>query len=331
VARPANGDQVATDYYNVIDPGNATNPTLSAWWGKHGFNSADGSGGTRAPYLNFNDLGFGRDMNCLASGGDLACYVTNYGAPDQNPANADDAQNQNQAKRGATVAMEYKASEPAANRVRFYVYAPGNPTTAGKLKFADLDGLGPKPVPYLCIVCHGGNFDTNSKNTTQARFREFDLPSFHYSTGRTWDFGSNALSNSELSSFATLNQMVRDVAPNTSPIKDLINAWYPGGFGAGTAPVKPTPPGTWNANQTQANYYHNVYAKSCRTCHVARDNGIANNYITFSDFNNFTGTSYVVCDSPKRMPNAYITYKNFWSDLQRIIDYKTLTGAATCQ
>jgi hypothetical protein len=43
------------------------------------------------------------------------------------------------------------------------------------------------------------------------------------------------------------------------------------------------------------------------------------------------GTYYAVCDSPKYMPNAYITYKNFWNDPQRVIDYKNFTSATQCQ
>lgn len=328
---PENGEQVATDYYNTIDPGNATNPTLSAWWTNHGFSGTDGSGGTRAAYLNHNDLGFGRDMTCKTTGGDLACYVTNYGLPDQNPNNADAAESKDAAKRGATVAMEFKASEPADRRVRFYVYAGGDPAAAGKLKFADLDGLGPKPVPHLCIVCHGGSYNDTTKNTEQARFREFDLPSFKYSGGRSWDFAPapNTLTASELTAFANLNKMIRDVAPATSPIKPLIDNWYPGGFGAGTAPVKPAVPAGWSG---QVDGYHNVYAQSCRTCHVARDDGIAVDYFyTFSKFSDFQNTESLVCGSPKKMPNAFVTYKNFWSDLQRVIDYTALTGAGTCQ
>ena len=326
---PTNGDQEATDYYNTIDPGNATNPTLSAWWTNHGF-ASDGSGGTRAAYLNHNDLGFGRDMNCKTSGGDLACYVTNYGAPDQNPANAGDAENRVQTRRGATVAMEYLTSQAADRSVRFYVYNGGDPATAGKLKFADLDGLGPKPVPHLCTVCHGGLYSAAEKNALQSRFREFDLPSFKYSGGRSWDYGQPTLTPAELTAFASMNNMVRDVAPVTSPIKDLINAWYPGGFGAGTAPVTPAPPSGWS---TKVPEYHNVYGRSCRTCHVARDNGTANNYITFPTFIQYSTTAYFVCETPKVMPNAYVTYRNFWSDLQRIIDYRVITGtnATTCK
>jgi hypothetical protein len=328
---PPNGEQVATDYYQTIDPGNATNPNLRTWWTNHGFNT-DGTGGTNAAYLNHNDLGFGRDMNCKTTGSDLACYVTNYGAPDQNPNNADDAVNRTAAKRGATVAMEYKSSESATQRVRFYVYGGGDPATAGKLKFADLDGLGPKSVPHLCLVCHGGTYDDVAHNTTQARFREFDLQSFKYSGGRSWDYpptaDSNNLTADELTAFATLNQMVRDVQPSTSAIKELINNWYPGGFAPGTKPSQSTVPSGWN---TQAAAYRNVFAKSCRTCHVARDGGVTNAFFTFSSSSNYAGTSYVVCNSPKVMPNAYITYKNFWNDPQRVIDYKVLTGAATCQ
>lgn len=328
---PPNGEQIATDYYNTIDPGGTTNPTLSAWWTNHGFN-ADGSGGTRAAYLNYNDLGFGRDMNCKTTGSDLACYVTNYGAPDQNPDNADAALNHVDVKRGATVAMEYKSTESADRRVRFYVYGGGDPTTAGKLKFADLDGLGPKPVPHLCLVCHGGTYDDAANNAVQARFREFDLQSFKYSGNRSWDYppaaASNNLTPDELTAFATLNQMVRDIQPTSSAIKELINNWYPGGFGPGTKPSQTAVPSGWS---TQAAVYRNVYGKSCRTCHVARDGGVANAFFTFSSSSNFAGTDYVVCSSPKVMPNAYITYKNLWNDTQRVIDYKNFTGAATCQ
>jgi hypothetical protein len=330
---PVDGEQEATDYYATIDPGNA-NPTLQAWWTNHGF-AADGSGGTRASYLNDNDLGFGRDMHCRETGGDLACYVTNYGAPDQNPANADAAAAQDASKRLATVAMEYKASEPADRRVRFWVYNGGNPATATTLKFADLDGMGPKPVPHLCTVCHGGAYDAVQKNARQSRFREFDLPSFRYTGNRTWDYGSSALTPAELAAFASLNQMVHNVSPSTSAIRRLIDAWYPSGFVGGPAPGQPAEPAGWTGHVSE---YRNVYAKSCRTCHVARDNDLPaniSNFILFDTYTHFTYTGSAVCGSPtpKVMPNAYVTYRNFWNDPQRVIDYRAIVNvtAANCQ
>ena len=142
---PADGAQQVVDYYNAIDPG-GNKTTLGEWWQANGFGS-DGLG-TGNPtyvnqaYLNNNDLGFGRDMHCAKNGANLACYVTNYGLPDQSPANANDAENKNPATRGATVTMEWNAADPAAERVQFYVFG-GGVAGSGRINFADLDGWGP--------------------------------------------------------------------------------------------------------------------------------------------------------------------------------------------
>lgn len=60
--------------------------------------------------------------------------------------------------------------------------------------------------------------------------------------------------------------------------------------------------------------------------------GQTNAFLTFNSGSHFKNiTQYPVCDSPKAMPNAYITHKNFWNDLQRVIDFKAFTGATSCQ
>ena len=104
----------------------------------------------------------------------------NYGLPDQNVQNANDAMSQNALTRGATVAMEFDPNAANNANVQFYVYNGGDGAST-RLEFADLDGLGPKPVPHLCMVCHGGDYVGN--RVRFARFREFDLPSFRYSGG----------------------------------------------------------------------------------------------------------------------------------------------------
>jgi hypothetical protein len=319
---PANAEQVATDYYAAIGA-TANKPTLGQWWAANGFvanasgTSTSGANEVRSSYLNFNDLGFGRDMHCRRNGANVACYVTNYGGANQNLGNADLAAAADPAdpQRGATVAMEYDASNPnVADRVQFYVYG-NNGASAGLLKFADLDGFGPKPVPHLCIVCHGGLTTLAGNKAQHARFREFDLPSFKYPGGVSWDYGAATLNATELQNLGSLNQMARDAVPAGSPIQDLISRWYPGNNFA-IAPVKPTPPPGWNANLADRNGYHDVYGQSCRTCHVARDEGggLAE-FITFSSKANFQGTDYMVCGKDNRkMPNAIVTYKNFWLD-----------------
>jgi|CXWL01.1.fsa_nt_gi hypothetical protein len=316
---PVNGEQSATDYYTAIDPANAKT-NLGDWWGENGFSDVDGTGGTRGSYLNHNDLGFGRDMNCRADfpdAGDLACFVTNYGFPDQNPANADDAASQNAATRGATVTMEYDASAAAAERVQFYVFG-GGVAGSPRIKFADLDGLGPKPVPHLCLVCHGGSPTLVGNKAHNARFREFDLPSFRYPGAGVWDYGQAAPAGLDTAAFGTLNELVRDIAPNPSPIRSLITNWYPGN-NFGILPIEPAVPAGWVGQEAG---YQEVHGKTCRTCHVARDVGS----ITLEDSATFAITEYAVCDEPKFMPNAFITYKNFWSDPSRVLLYQALTG-----
>jgi hypothetical protein len=200
-----------------------------------------------------------------------------------------------------------------------------------RLKFADLDGFGPKPVPQLCLVCHGGNptLAANGK-AEHARFREFDLPSFKYSGNRSWDYGAATLTATELNNFAALNQLVSGTTTAGNPVHDLIGNWYPGNVFVG-APVLPTPPGGWQAD-TPA--YHQVYGKTCRTCHLARDNGTSPpGYFTFNSLSDFLGLDYAVCGAGRTMPNAIVTYKNFWADTPRVLAFEALMGlpAGTCQ
>jgi len=330
----------AAIYYATADPGNLRT-TLGAWWAVNGFD-ANGQGGTNtsfteAAYMNHNDLGFGRDMHCIEPGGGrLACYVTNYGLPDQNSQNANDAASHNPLTRGATVTMEYDPNAANNANVQFYVYN-GGVAAAQRIPAADLDGFGPKPVPHLCTVCHGGAYDGDngtiigSHLVRFARFREFDLPSFRYLNGQSWNYGdpNPAGLGLDANAFARLNNMVHTAHPGT-PIGSLITAWYPNGFAGGPLPVLPNPPTGWSQPQ-DIPIYHSVYGRSCRTCHIARD---APNNVVFDTAAAFKFTDYFVCGgtAPKirRMPNAFITYRNFWADAQRVADYETFLGVSNC-
>ncbi len=328
-------------YYNAIDPGMART-TLGDWWVLNGF-GADGLGAgnpsfTRASYLNHKDLGFGRDMHCAknnnGAGPNLACYVTNYGLPDNNPDNATAARDQDPAKQGATVTMEFDAAAPAGQGVQFYVYG-GGVATSGRIGFADLDGFGPKAVPQLCTICHGGNYDAGLLKVDSAQFREFDLPSFKYADGASWDYGQpvsgTTPSASDFGNFAALNEMVHDIAP-TSKIGLLITAWYTGGFGGNPLPDLPAAPAGWNASLADTNAYLGSYAQACRTCHLARDvDFTATTVAGVPDF--FFSNTYYVCGIGRQMPNAVVTYKNFWANTLLVNNYEGVIGigANTCR
>ena len=103
-----------------------------------------------------------------------------------------------------------------------------------------------------------------------------------------------------------------------------------------SAPVLPAPPAGWSGSPDTVSGYHNVYAKSCRTCHVARDEGDLTAALLFNESSTFQSTAYVVCGTGLQrrrvMPNAIVTYKNFWADSLRVQQYETLTSqvANTC-
>jgi hypothetical protein len=303
-----NDKAAAERYYKAADPQDLRT-TLGAWWVVNGF-TADGSGGIRTAYMNNNDLGSGRDMHCLAKeSGDLACYVTNYGGFDQNPANAILALEAQRNHAIATVAMEYTPIEGALSQdrvVKFFVYQGGE-ASGSRMLSAALDQFGDKYVPGLCLACHGGNYqptaDPNpapSEVDLGASFREFDLATFV--------FPPNSPRPLQEDAFRLQNDVV--LKSNPAPaVSDLIHGWYAHGLTQDNTYI---PPGWLGKEQL----YRDVVVPSCRTCHVALDSASQNSSISWTQYDQFQQERSViknyVCGRRKIMPDAQITYRNFW-------------------
>jgi hypothetical protein len=316
------GDQAHADgYYTAVDPNNERT-TLGAWWTKNGFIfDANGipTNAVRTSYVNFNDLGSGRDMYFLQRpDGTVAAYVTNYGLFNQDHGNADLAANRTGP--GATVCMEYGPVEGQGTTriVKFFVFNGGNGAdTAPRVAAADLDGFEPKFVPNLCLNCHGGNYNpANAASPTfadinaGASFRELDVATYKFPGGRL------TANNTEKAAFKSQNLIVKGLAAGDTiaiqPIKDLIAGWYVGGSADQDNTFTPT---GWNGAPQQS-LYHDVIKRSCRTCHVAQDVDTSDNGIGWITYGQLKQRrpfldSFVLCDS-RVMPHAVITYRNFW-------------------
>jgi hypothetical protein len=317
----------ANGYYGAVDPNNER-LTLGTWWDKNGF-TFDASGvptnAVRTSYLNFNDLGFGRDMYFLPRvDGTVAAYVTNYGDPDQNDYNADRAANRNTPP-GATVAMEYGPVEGqgATRIVKFFVFnGADGARNAPRAPSADLDLFGEKFVPNLCLNCHGGNYfpgnpaaPTFAEINMGASFRELDIATYKFPGGRL------VANNAEKTAFKQQNLIVKGAAPGDTitiqPIKDLIAGWYPG---PSIEQDNTFTPVGW-VGAPQQNLYHDVVKQSCRTCHVALDANTSDDgrgWISYGQLQQSRGDNtfstlkaYALCH-PRFMPHAVTTYRNFW-------------------
>jgi cytochrome c5 len=313
----------ANGYYGAVDPNNER-LTLGAWWTKNGFTfDANGvpTNAVRTSYLNFNDLGSGRDMYFLQRGdGTVAAYVTNYGLFNQDHGNADLAADRDTP--GATVAMEYGPVEGQGPTriVKFFVYAGADfAANAPRAPAADLDGFGPKFVPNLCLNCHGGSYfpgnpasPTFAEVNMGATFRELDIATYKFPDGRL------VANNAEKTAFRQQNLIVKGAAPGDTitiqPIKDLIAGWYPA---ASIEQDNTFTPAGW-AGAPQQGLYHDVVKQSCRTCHVALDASTSNNGIGWISYEQlrrrreFGILQDIALCGGRVMPHAVITYRNFW-------------------
>ena len=334
-------DQATADYYAQVDP-RGKRSTLTKFRQTNGFidiNNNPVAGVVNTKYANSGDLGFGRDMYCqkqTASDGltDYACYVSNYG--DVTTADQQDAID---AVTGgppvATVAMEYSRIESptgTANEfddtnapirsVKFYVY-----NSAGDqfLRAANLDGKGARPVPQLCMVCHGGALVKPQTNVNgqpvpvfAARddvklgsvFVPFDLryytfpPAPHDKTNATVQANFKQLNTDIVSS------VVQAIGHLT--IKNVVDEMYSGGsatqhedftVSGWRAPTAPEP--------AKPAFYKGTVSNACRMCHTAQPFSTLR-FENASDFINFLGQVGTRVCTQHVMPHANRTHEIFW-------------------
>jgi cytochrome c5 len=316
-------DQATANYYKQIDPPDPTNPKF-----KNGrrftlddfktTNVFGGPGELRAIYANSGDLGFGRDMHCVRNGANVAAYVTNYGDI-TTPDTADVAAAIAGTNPVATVAMEYSPIEgdPTPTPVvKFYVY-----NAAGtRVNSADLDqpapGHGHRPVPQLCMVCHGGEYPGgsvptgappfNNRDDTKlgSQFIPFDL--------RFYTFGPAPYDKaSQQAVFKSLNQdIVMNAGPNPA-VAEIITKMYAGGP---TQDENFVATG-WNAQPPQQAMYTNVVAHTCRSCHATNSFPA----IRFDQASQMIDTRLGTIESrvcvQHVMPHSKRTHELFWTSV----------------
>lgn len=356
--------QGAKDYYLQADP-LKKRLTLNAFKQANRFGQPQNPPNEvefSAVYANGGDLGFGREMHCRRNpppsgaavnipfaGFDYACYVTNYGQPPKfNP----DQQDADDAALGpvaghadATVTMEYSgvecdpAKDPApcsatvqypdsSRSVKFYAYD----TLSGAQVFqADLDGHGARPLPNLCVVCHGGQSadaaagggakkpaytnrsDVIGQNST---FLPFDLHYYKFPGGNR-AAQEDGLRNINIEIVKAIAAQVPSAS--AAAIPELINLWYPGNAGpqkddTSTVVAGWNTGGAGNPNHMDNRLYRDVFARACRTCHVAQP------YTgpTFASAASFKAQINAVQSRvcvEKIMPHAQRTNDIFWTSI----------------
>ncbi|MDT7540188.1 MAG: hypothetical protein QOE33_92 [Acidobacteriota bacterium] len=337
------------NYYTSVDPNNLRS-TFADFKTLHGFSANPNTpvaGEVVAQYANSGDLGFGRDMHCLKkANNDVVCYVTNYGNgyvssfPGAGTSDHDDAEAAAQrttvgnSAEVATVAMEFAPIEGAGSNkvVKFFVYKKNFPNAGdyGRSISANLDGRGERPVPQLCMICHGGQipsqpggipaFGTAAQVDLASRFIAFDH--------RLYTFPANPSKAAQEASIKTLNEQIVNAAPpvgSGDPIREVVAGLYNNGASS-TQLLNFSVPG-WatgaSANLTgQSNFYQKVVANGCRTCHTSQpfsqlQFNTSEKFLRRIDIGDPTntlmlGTAQLRVCGDYTMPHAFRTHEILW-------------------
>jgi hypothetical protein len=162
----------ATAYYEAIDPNNDKD-TLEKWKTANGFGNSSTGTETTVVFGDVKDLGYGRRMTARKNNdGTIAVMVENYlvgavASYTYSSFNVEAAVVQDQRWHVGTNGIEYSSSvcmtgsdvaacSPTTRFAKFFTF---DPKTGNRLLEAQLDGLGNKAMPGICINCHGGRAD----------------------------------------------------------------------------------------------------------------------------------------------------------------------------
>jgi hypothetical protein len=266
-------------------------------------------------YYNKNELGLGRELGCAefpdgtAPNGTsltgVACYVTNYGTAFRDQVNSLPLAVEGLHAKN-TVCITYRPSAEPGYEVQFYTYNG----EGLRREWAQLDTLGPRPLPQVCMNCHGGSYDETKHLAKFARFLPLDPNVVAFAeTG-------DASRASQEERIRVLNRLSMR-SPLTPAQIVMLDQLYGGKIAvAGTKSANEWAPPAWNDSNAHRDLFDKVLKPNCTTCHAAMQTGPAGNVLSiYTLFDSPTlleaGLPGVLCGN-FAMPNSQATLLNFW-------------------
>jgi hypothetical protein len=252
--------EYAQAYYSTVDPNNDRD-TLAKWKALNHFGDPTTGVEQHAVFGDVRDLGYGRNLTARWNNdGTWAFMVDNYSvAPSANYAysslNVEAAVSQDKQWYGGTNAIEISPSpectlsgsqltqalfvdSPKTNPKCKYIakFFNFDPVTGVRNTQVNLDGLGKKAMPGVCLACHGGRGDEIQSNFTPALFPYFGNPAsevrgdvkgrLHFFEVDAFDFSTQPgyTRADQEATLKILNQWVLDTYPMPSSSGNLYGA-----------------------------------------------------------------------------------------------------------
>jgi len=298
-----------------------------------------------ATYINRVDLNLTRNHHSLSYGTDqVAAYVCNHlGPKDETQAAADKAIENavNGKDLVACVAMDHGVTSGVNGNKAFTRYLIFGPS--GQLLLSvNLDGRREKFVPGVCVACHGGDKYVGRFPEKATGFADIGAHFLPYDSGN-FTFSSKAgQKQADLEPVIhALNMNILEAGPNTA-ITELIDGWYSSGTRT-TLDPNYVPKSWMGRPAADLAFYKDVYARSCRTCHVAFTESL-----NFDHYANMTTqyqpvgedgylrTDISACDGGSSsfvrnfsMPNSPRTLDLFWGSSGTGVDQPSILATFT--
>ena len=288
-------------------------------------------------YYNKNELGLGRELGCsefddgTAEDGTqltgVACYVTNYGTAFRDVVNSLPIAVEGLHPKN-TVCITYRPSMDANYQVQFYTYNGDG----DRREWAQLDTLGPRPLPQVCMNCHGGSYDSERHLAKYARFLPLDPNVVVFAAPGT---PGGVTREAQEERIRKLN-LLSVKSPLTPDQIVMLDKLYDGKITTpGTKSANEWAPDAWNTNDADRQLFDQVIKPDCWTCHAAMQNGPTGEKLSiYSLFDSpallEAGLPAQLCNS-FTMPNSQATLLNFWEPFDAPVlfaDNKTYNSAA---
>jgi hypothetical protein len=271
-------------------------------------------------YYNRNELGLGRELGCseFPAGQDkngnpmtgIACYVSNYGYAFRDVRNSL-ALAEEGAHRKNTVCIAYLPNMAPGYEVQFFVYGP----SGRRQDWAQLDTIGPRANPHVCMNCHGGVYDSDRHLAKYARFLPMDPNLMTFGDPGEKPAITRAAQEERI---RRLNALALRT-PITPGQRDMLHELYDGKIETtGTVSLTSWQPTGWKDTFEHRELFDQVVKPYCLTCHLAMSQGLngsqLHSYPLFDSAERFKAfpSNVSICGNFS-MPNAQTTLNNFWS------------------
>ncbi|MCU0687240.1 MAG: hypothetical protein MUF34_34185 [Polyangiaceae bacterium] len=275
-----------------------------------------------AVFYNQYETGLGHELGCRPlpapsthgspSARGVACFLVNYGArhaPERSLSLAREGAERLNAF-GITYRPDFKPEGADGYEVQFYAYdADGQ-----RLDWARLDTMGPRPIPEVCLSCHGGSYDRERHLVRYARFLPIHVENLIFASPND---APGARTEDPEQVAPALNELIA-LTPLTPRQRAALGGADGGEHDQARLGYRAAIPAGWRGGPEREDLYERVISPFCSSCHDAEMHDVTGGekpiYKNFESYAAFLDSAIPasLCGTFS-MPNTQAGLARFWA------------------